>query len=232
LRIWPALTSLFIYRGLHGYTHEHVHTLSKRQEEDVLIKSIDVLTKFTGQKPKGWTAPAWSTSPHSIHLLESYGIQYDHSLMHHDSQLYYAPYTSRTWTETNTSSPASTWMTPMANPGISSVVTVPANWHLDDWPPLQPKMATGSGFTDTHVVESLWKEQFEYHYRECPEGGSFVFPISLHPQVSGKPQVILMHERLIEWFKGHEGVEFCTFGEMVGRFKRGEIKGASVEFGG
>lgn len=45
---------------------------------------------------------------------------------------------------------------------------------------------------DTAVVEKLWREQFDFAYREYD---SFVFPISIHPQVSGKPQVILMHER-------------------------------------
>jgi peptidoglycan/xylan/chitin deacetylase (PgdA/CDA1 family) len=56
--------------GLHGYTHEHVSQLSEQQQRDVLTKSIDVLTKFTGKKPKGWTAPAWDTSKEAIRLLE------------------------------------------------------------------------------------------------------------------------------------------------------------------
>ena len=60
--------------GLHGYTHEHVGSLSEQQQRDVLSKSIDVLTKFTGKKPKGWTAPAWDTSKETIKLLEEYGI--------------------------------------------------------------------------------------------------------------------------------------------------------------
>ena len=48
------------------------------------------------------------------------------------------------------------------------------------------------GFVDTAVVEKLWREQFDFAYREYD---SFIFPMSIHPQVSGKPQVILMHER-------------------------------------
>jgi peptidoglycan/xylan/chitin deacetylase (PgdA/CDA1 family) len=40
----------------------------------VLAKSIDVVTKFTGKKPKGWTAPAWDTSKEAIRLLEEFGI--------------------------------------------------------------------------------------------------------------------------------------------------------------
>lgn len=48
------------------------------------------------------------------------------------------------------------------------------------------------GFVDTSVVEKLWLEQFDFAYREYE---TFIFPMSIHPQVSGKPHVILMHER-------------------------------------
>ena len=112
----------------------------------------------------------------------------------------------------------------------SSVVEIPANWHLDDWPPFQLNLKQPSthGFVDPHVIERMWKEQFEFSYRE---GGDFIFVMSIHPQVSGKPQVIMMHERLIEWINGFEGVEWCTAEQMAREFKEGRIKGAVVEGG-
>ena len=42
---------------LHEYTHEFVGTLSEKQQRDILTKSIDIMTKFCGKKPRGWTAP-------------------------------------------------------------------------------------------------------------------------------------------------------------------------------
>ena len=60
--------------ALHGYTHEFVSTLSEQQQRDVLQKSIQVLTDIVGKKPRGWTAPAWSTSRETIRLLEEHGI--------------------------------------------------------------------------------------------------------------------------------------------------------------
>jgi peptidoglycan/xylan/chitin deacetylase (PgdA/CDA1 family) len=220
--------------GLHGYTHEFVSTLSEQQQRDVLCKSIQVLTDFVGKKPRGWTAPAWSTSKETVKLLEEYGIEYDHSFMHHDSQPYYLPSPHlSTYTETNVSKPASHWMKPMSTLHASSVVEVPANWHLDDWPPFQLSLSQPSthGYVDTDVIERLWKQQFEYLYRECPEDGSFIFPISIHPQVSGKPQVILLHERLIEWINTHQGVEWVTMEQIVDEFKAGRLSGASVQGG-
>jgi peptidoglycan/xylan/chitin deacetylase (PgdA/CDA1 family) len=62
--------------ALHGYTHEFVSTLSEQQQRDVLKRSIQVLTDIVGKKPRGWTAPAWSTSKETIVLLEEHGIVY------------------------------------------------------------------------------------------------------------------------------------------------------------
>ncbi len=63
-------------------------------------------------------------------------------------------------------------------------------------------------------------DMFTYLYRENDE---FIFPITLHPDVSGRPQVLLMHERFIKWLKGHPGVEFVTMGQVVDEFKKGQI---------
>jgi hypothetical protein len=149
--------------------------------------------------------------------------------MHHDSQLYYAPYEPE-YIETNTAAPASSWMVPMTSLKPSKVVEVPANWHLDDWPPfvLSLKQASTHGYVDTRSIEQLWKDQFDFLYREYD---TFVFPMSIHPQVSGKPQVILMHERLIEYISKHQGVEWCTMEQMVAEFKEGKLSGAEIKGG-
>ncbi|KAJ5177644.1 glucose 1-dehydrogenase [Penicillium coprophilum] len=214
--------------GLHGYTHEHVDMLTEQQERDILAKSIQVVTALTGKHPKGWTAPSWRTSSRSIKLLEEFGLEYDHSFMHHDSQLYYVPYCSEGLVATDLSKSAEQWMKPMGKLNSSTIVEVPANWHLDDWPPFQLTEGPSHGYVDPDVIERLWKAQFDFLYREYD---TFVFPISIHPQVSGKPQVIMLHERLIEYINSHEGVEWCTFAQMVDEFKAGRIGGAQVEGG-
>jgi peptidoglycan/xylan/chitin deacetylase (PgdA/CDA1 family) len=204
--------------------------LSAQQEWDVLQKSIDVLTAFAGYRPTGFTAPAWTPSRDTVRLLEEYGIEYDHSFMHHDCQMYWLPCVPESYEETDyKNKSAGDWMKPMSVLKPSSLVEVCANWHVDDWPAFQPKPALGSaGFVDPHQIERFWREQFEFCYREYD---SFIFPISIHPQVSGKPQIVMMHERLIEWINTHEGVEWCTFGEMASRFRRGEMQGVEVEGG-
>ena len=149
--------------------------------------------------------------------------------MHHDSQMYYVPDGTNTWEETNPEKKAQEWMVPMSKLRASKIVEVPANWHLDDWPPFQPFAGASShSFVDPGIIERLWREQFDFLYREYD---SFVFPMSIHPQVSGKPQVVLMHERLIEYINSHEGVEWCTMEQMVREFKDGKMGETTIQGG-
>ncbi|ORY69001.1 glucose 1-dehydrogenase [Pseudomassariella vexata] len=217
--------------GLHGYTHEYVSSLSITQQAAVLDKSIQVLSEFCGgKKPRGWTAPAWMPSREAVRLLEETGIEYDHSFMHHDCQMFRLPDPAGTEVKvTDLKGEAREWMRPMGELKRSEVVEVPANWHLDDWPPFQFRLQGSShGYVDTQVIERLWKEQFDFFYREYD---TFVFPISIHPQVSGKPQVILMHERIIQYINSYEGVEWVTMEQMVDEFKAGRMPGVEVTGG-
>lgn len=47
----------------------------------------------------------------------------------------------------------------------------------------------------------------DYFYREEEW---FVFPLTLHPDTAGRPHVLVTVEKLIEYVKTFEGVEFCT----------------------
>ena len=45
------------------------------------------------------------------------------------------------------------------------------------------------GFVAPQVVEQLWKDQFDWIHREMGYG---VFPFTIHPDISGRPQNLLM----------------------------------------
>jgi hypothetical protein len=55
------------------------------------------------------------------------------------------------------------------------------------------KSANSHGWVNPRDVEQLWMDHFDYFYREYDE---FVFPMTIHPDISGRPHVLLMHERL------------------------------------
>lgn len=141
-------------------------------------------------------------------------------MSHHDCQPYYLR-TGDQWTKIDYSKPAQTWMHPLKPGNETGMVEIPANWYLDDLPPLMfmKKVPNSHGWVDIRSIEQLWKDHFDYFYREYDE---FIFPLTVHPDVSGHPHVLLMHERLIEYVNGHEGVEWVTMGEMVDDFKKRE----------
>jgi hypothetical protein len=91
--------------------------------------------------------------------------------MHHDCQPYWLPHNPKV-IQTDVKKKAEEWMAPMSKLEPSRVVEIPANWHLDDWPPLNVGQV-GQGFVDPDVVLKLWKRQFDYYYRE---NDSFIFP--------------------------------------------------------
>ena len=84
--------------GMHGYSHENPIAMTPEQEEAVMEKCIDLITKLAARRPTGYGAPWWEFSPVSSELLLKKGIKYDHSLMHND----FTPYRVRvgdSWTK-------------------------------------------------------------------------------------------------------------------------------------
>jgi peptidoglycan-N-acetylglucosamine deacetylase len=78
------------------------------------------------------------------------------------------------------------------------------------------KSPNSHGFVNPRDIEDLWRQQFDWVYREM-DYATFCFTI--HPDVSGRPQVIMMLERLIEYVSGHDGVRWATFEEIAEDFR-------------
>jgi hypothetical protein len=72
----------------------------------------------------------WETSQEGAELLLSYGIEYDHSMSHHDCQAYYLR-TGDQWTKIDYKKKAETWMKPLVAGRETGLVEIPANWYLD-----------------------------------------------------------------------------------------------------
>jgi peptidoglycan-N-acetylglucosamine deacetylase len=204
--------------GVHGYSHENPIAMTRQQEADVLDKSIELITRLSGRKPTGYVAPWWEFSNVTNELLIERGIVYDHSLMHHD----FEPYRVRvgdSWTKIDYSKDAREWMKPLVRGRETDLIEIPANWYLDDLPPMMfiKKAPNSHGFVNPRDIEQMWRDQFDWVYREHDYA---VFPITIHPDVSGRPQVLLMLERLFEYISRHAGVRFVTMEEMASDYAR------------
>jgi len=204
--------------GVHGYSHENPMVMTPQQEEDVLDKCIDLIAAVTGEKPTGYAAPWWELSTVTADLLLKKGFKYDHSMMHHDF-LPYRVRTGDTWTKIDYSKPASDWMKPLVRGKETPLIEIPASWYLDDLPPMMfiKKSPNSHGFVNPRHLEEMWRDQFDWVYREYDYA---IFPITIHPDVSGRPQVLLMLERLISYMQEHEGVRFMSMNDIADDFDR------------
>ncbi len=133
--------------------------------------------------------------------------------MHRDFEPYYVR-VGDSWTKIDYSQPADTWMEPLVRGRETELVEIPANWYLDDLPPMMfVKTSPNShGFVNPRHLEEMWRDQFDWVHREMDYAA---FTMTIHPDVSGRPQVLLMLERLIEHINGHDGVRWVTFDEIA-----------------
>ena len=203
--------------GAHGYTHENPIALTEQQERDVMTRSVELITKLTGRPPRGYVAPWWETSERGALLLAEFGFSYGHSQNYHDFLPFYARVGDR-WTKPDYSKPAATWMRPLERGRQVDIVEFCGNWYMDDLPPMMfiKQSPNSHGFVNPRDIEQMWRDQFDWVYREMDYA---VFPITLHPDVSGRPQVLLMLERFFEYVGGHPGVRFRTFDEAADDFR-------------
>lgn len=96
--------------GHHGYLHEHPNEGSLEEERYWLQRSIDVIERHTGKRPRGYRAPLYKFSESTLDLLLDEGFAYDASLMADD-----VPY--------------------LIQSDKGDMVELPSYWGLDDWPP-------------------------------------------------------------------------------------------------
>ena len=122
------------------------------------------------------------------------------------------------WNAIDYSGQAKDWMHPLKHGKEIDLVDIGANWYVDDLPPMMfmKKAPNSHGFVNPHDIEQMWRDQFDWVYREMDYG---IFPFTIHPDVSGRPQVLMMLERLIDYINGHDGVEWMTFEEIAADFR-------------
>ncbi|HEX4765200.1 MAG TPA: polysaccharide deacetylase [Lichenihabitans sp.] len=204
--------------GAHGYLHENPIAMTPTQEEDVLAKCVGLIEKLSGKKPRGYVAPWWEMSESTVGLLQKYGFKYDHSQGYRDFQPFYARLGDK-WNVIDYAKRAEEWMHPLQHGKEIDLVEIGANWYVDDLPPMMfiKKAPNSHGFVNPRDIEELWRDQFDYVYREMDYA---IFPLTIHPDVSGRPQVILMLERLIGHINGHDGVKWMTFEQIAEDFRK------------
>ncbi|KAK5001104.1 hypothetical protein LTR66_000142 [Elasticomyces elasticus] len=215
--------------ALHGYSHEGAEQMTAEQEKDVLAKTIELATKLTGKKPRGYRAPLYQLNERTISLLQEHDFLYDSSLCHHDSTPYFLPKNPAPIEPIDFSpdKKAATWMKPsprFMDLPKSKMVELPCNWYMEDATPMQfyPHTVNSAGYVDVRVVERMWMDRFLWLRQEIEDGrdDTTVFSLVLHPDTSGMAHIIGMIERFLRQLQSFGAeVEFVTCEALAQRWR-------------
>jgi peptidoglycan-N-acetylglucosamine deacetylase len=125
--------------GVHGWIHETPTRVTAEEEERLLDRAIEYLTKVTGKRPVGYRAPSWAFSMATLDLIRKKGFLYDSSLQALDE-----PYeiVSRS--------------TP------TGLVELPIDWTLTE----TPFLGQNGRMPNPAFLYQLYKDEFDGAYEE------------------------------------------------------------------
>lgn len=126
--------------GVHGWIHEYLPAIGNAAEEERLLdKAIDYLTKASGKRPVGYRAPAWAFSENTVGLIRKKGFLYDSSLMAMDE-----PYEL------------------VSNGEPTGMVELSIDWTLTE----TPYLGRGGTMPSPEKLFELYREEFDGAYQE------------------------------------------------------------------
>ncbi len=172
--------------GHHGYLHERPDTISPEEERVVMLRGLRALEDSIGVRPVGYRSPAWEITPTTLELLDEFDFLYDSSCMGDN-----VPYLERY--------------------GEHSILELPVEWTLDDWPQFGYVGGHGGRIENPSKVFEIWSQEFDGLYAE----GAY-FMLTMHPEVIGRVHRIALLKRLIEHIQSKGDVWWAT-GEEVAR---------------
>ncbi|MEE9277213.1 MAG: polysaccharide deacetylase [Dehalococcoidia bacterium] len=177
----------------HGYLHEPPATLSRQEEAAVLDRTLEILEKITGARPRGYRSPSWELSEHSLELLAERGFLYDSSLMGHD-----LPY--------------------IVGVEERRLVEIPIHWSLDDYPYFffTPSDSHRLMASPDHVF-NVWATAFDELYERRG-----LFALTMHPFITGRPSRLAVLERLIRHIQGFPQVRFARAVDVAREFAQAQ----------
>jgi peptidoglycan/xylan/chitin deacetylase (PgdA/CDA1 family) len=184
--------------GFHGYIHEAPNGLSREEELYWLRRSIGVIEKASGKRPRGARSPLYNFSAHTAELLIEEKFVYDASLMGDD-----VPYILHC---TN-----------------GELVELPSHWALDDWPPYVHSIDLN--YMMQVMAPDRAMEIFMAEFEAMRHCGGGLWIAVWHPFVSGRLARWLRVEKMIDQMLETGEVWFATLEEIALHIKDCTAKG-------
>ena len=174
--------------AFHSYIHEEPNTLPPEEELYWMRRSIEVIERFTGQRPRGNRSPLYNMSAATPDLLVDEGFLYDSSLMGDD-----VPY--------------------LLCPPKGRLVELPTSWATDDWPPYVHSIDLDYMFQIMSPDRAMEIFMAEFEAMRSTGGGLWIG--TWHPFVSGRLSRWLRIEKMIAEMLDTGEVWFATMEQIA-----------------
>ena len=183
----------------HGHMHKWIDPAKNEEEGEEMDKGLEALKRTVGVVPKGYRAPAGTSSACTLELVRDRGFLYNSGFLDD-----YVPYRHT-----------------LAD-GTDGPIELPFHWQLDDSAlSLYIIQEQSTILTNDHIFQ-VWKEEFDALY----EWGGLA-NYTLHPQISGRPARNMLLRRIVEYMRSKEGAWFATGTEVAEAFAAGTARPAT-----
>ncbi|RRQ26576.1 polysaccharide deacetylase [Rhodococcus sp. Eu-32] len=174
--------------AVHGWIHERNTLLSRDDEFDLTLRSIDTLEKLSGKRPVGIRTPSWDFSPNTLDIIRELGFLYDSSLMADDD-----PYEL------------------VAAGEPTGIVELPVEWIRDDAPYFgMARFAGLRPYTAPGAVLDIWKREFDGARAE-----KGVFQLTMHPSIIGHRSRLWILDELLTYIRSTSNPWFATHEQLA-----------------
>lgn len=193
---YPAVVDLLLSAGhevaLHGYLHERPNELSAEDEHYWMRRGIDAFVARVGTRPRGWRAPSFAFSKHSLNHLVEEGFQYDASLMGDD-----VPY--------------------LLECDRGSLIELASEWTNDDWPYYMHNRDLNYFMPISAPQRAM--EVYRAEFDAAWENGGMWITV-WHPFVSGRLSRITAIVDFIKYVSNKGGVWFARLDEIADHVRK------------
>lgn len=174
--------------GAHGWIHERTNLLPAEAERDLAHRSMDVLEKMVGTRPRGIRTPSADFTSSTIEIFQEVGLEYDSSLMADDM-----PYEI------------------LADGNPTGIVEIPMEWIRDDAPYfMMQRYGPYRPYTVPRAWLTIMKDEFDAAYED---GG--VFQLICHPHIIGHRSRIVILRELLEYITSRTDIWIATHGQVA-----------------
>ena len=177
--------------GCHGWKHESINMIPKEEEKQRMLKSIEAIEKATGVRPVGNRTAGADLSPNTLDLLRELGFLYDSSIRNND-----IPYI----------------LEGKPSKFGEGLVVIPSYYDMDDFHQFAdyPGTKYHARMLSPETGYEMWTQAFDgfYKYGLC-------YATMFHPQIIGKPGLMMLFDRVLNYIKKFPNVWFATAEEIA-----------------